>query len=132
MEPVDPAVLEGRNPQWRESWEGRLSQSARTRVEEAVKHGRPLEDPQLEPFVRGLLARTRRRYRWMLLLYLAITIEAGFWAYATAVSRPSFLSLFWVPVFAFGLTVVPFRIGSRFRGLASVEQAVLSPQRSDS
>ena len=55
MEPLDPAVFAGRDPEWREAWEERLDADSRRQVKSAIKDGSRLDDPALEPFLYGLM-----------------------------------------------------------------------------
>ena len=121
MEPIDPAVFEGRDPAWREWWEERLDQRSRTRVEDAVKTGRRPDDPDLEPFVYGLISRKRRRLRWRVLQLLILLPLSAWWAYFNPI--PFFKVIFFAALIV-GLTFVPWKLRRESRQLSRVEQTL--------
>jgi hypothetical protein len=118
----DASVLDGRNPAWREAWEG-LDHSARTQVTDAVKNATRIEAPELKPFVSGLIAKTRRGLRSKTVNLVVLLILTGFWSYATAVMRPSPTRFFWISLFVFLLIVGPVFLRAKFRRLEKAEQA---------
>ena len=83
---VDPDVLAGRDPAWREAWEDRLTHKQRREIRRAVIRGRRLGDEELMPYLVGLLARERRRLRWKALPLLGI---ASLWLLAGALAKSS-------------------------------------------
>jgi hypothetical protein len=121
MEAVDAAVLEGRDPAWREWWEERLDQASRTRVENAVKYGKPLKEPSLQPFVYGLIARKKRRLRWKIPQLVFLVALSMWWAYST---RIPFFRLFFVVLLILEFTLIPWRLREESRQLARAEQAL--------
>lgn len=117
-------VVEGRDPDWRIAWEEYLSAEARRRVETAVRAGRGIEDDDLRMYALGLARRSRRRERWMILLvpfHLALT---GVWAYFACVLHAlgSLPCWFWISTAVLWLTVVPFRLITRYRRLVAAER----------
>ena len=129
MEPVEAAVFAGRDPQWREAWEERLDAEGRRRVTGALKDGSRLDDPVLEPYLYGLIARRRRQLRWRVLqgvFTLAITTA---WVVATTVIRPGLWSWFYIPLLIFGLTVLPLALLRERRRLDKAELVQTSSRR---
>jgi hypothetical protein len=110
MEPVDPAVFVGRDPQWREAWEERLDAEGRRRVRAAVTDGSRLDDAVLEPYVYGLIARRRRQLRWRVLQGVFTLAIVSAWVVATTVIRPSLWSWFYIPLLVACLTVLPLAL----------------------
>jgi hypothetical protein len=105
VEPIDPRVFEGRNPPWREWWEGRLDDEDRRRVERALNDGTRISDPRLEPFVYGLIARSRRG------LWMKVAVNVGL-VVTTAVQaslNPRWHG-FWVAMFIVSLTIAPWKV----------------------
>src|SRR5439155_152921 len=96
MEPVDPAVFAGHDPQWRGAWEERLDADSRRQVTSAIKDGSRLDDPALEPFLHGLIARRRRQNRWRIAQGVFTLALLGAWVIATTVIRPSLWSWFYI------------------------------------
>jgi hypothetical protein len=105
MEPIDPAVIEGRDPAWREWWEEHLDDTDRTRVESAVKDATRVSDPRLEPFVYGLIARSRRRLWLNVVLNVALVVTTG----VQASLNPRWHG-FWVAMLLTALTAVPWKL----------------------
>jgi hypothetical protein len=92
VDPVDPDVFAGRDPAWRQAWEELLDAESRKRVEDAIKNDDKLDEPTLEPFVYGLIARRRKRHRWRMVQAAILFVIAALWVIATTVVRPSPLS----------------------------------------
>jgi hypothetical protein len=125
MEPVQPEVLQGRNPWWREAWE-ELDPRDRKAVNEAISRGKRVPDERLLPFVYGLLAISRRRLRWVWLQVLNIELLASIWIYFTCL-RPSSVGGFcWlVAIAVLGLAALPTRLALGRRRLGRAEAANL-------
>jgi hypothetical protein len=120
MEPIDPAVFVGRDPEWREAWE-ELDAESRRRVTAVVTDGSRLDDPALEPFLYSLIARRRRHHRWRI-VQAVITLTIGtFWAVATTEIRPSLWSWFFIPLLIVFLTVLPLPRTTRVLETEAVE-----------
>jgi len=126
VDPVDPPVFAGRDPEWREAWEGRLDDESRRRVVFALKEGSRLEDPTLEPFVYGLIARRRRQLRWRIAAAAPMLALVVAWTIATTVVRPSLWGWFYVTLLIVFLTVVPFALLRERRRLERAELAQTS------
>lgn len=124
MEPVAADVASGRDPAWREAWEERLDDTSRRLVRDAVKNGTAVQDPDLVPFVTGLVARKRRSLRSSTGLWAASTLATVFWVYATTLRRPSTLfAVFWLAMLIVCVTVIPLRLRSARRTLARCQSA---------
>lgn len=117
MEPTDPRVFEGRDPAWREWWEERLDHDDRVRVENAVKDGTRVSDPRLEPFVYGLIARSRRGLWAKVALNVVLVGTTGI----QAALNPRWHG-FWVAMFLIALTAVPWKIWMDARRLARAKE----------
>jgi hypothetical protein len=123
--PVEPATKEissGRDPAWREAWEGRLDESSREAVEVAVRNRTPVGDPRLRPYVLGLIARRRRALHLRTGVWVFVTLVVAVWVYATTILRPSLFALFWIAALVVCLTVVSFRIRMLRRALVEGER----------
>lgn len=123
MEPVAANVAYGRDPAWREAWEERLDEASRQMVRDAVRDGTAVMDPNLWPFLAGLIARRRRRLRSSIGLWVVTTVTTVFWVYSTTVRRPSLFAIFWIVMLLACLILVPLRLRSARRALARCEAA---------
>lgn len=123
MEPAAADIASGRDPAWREAWEERLDEPSRAMLLDALKNGAAVRDPNLAPYVAGLIARKRRALRSSTALSVVVTLGTLFWVYATAVRRPSPLAVFWVAMFLLCITLLPLRLWSARRALAKCELA---------
>jgi hypothetical protein len=121
LKPVHPQVLAGRNPWWREAWEG-LDPEDRQEVNQAVRSGSRVRD-HLLPFVYGLVALTRRRFRWAWLQLSLVEAMAGVWIYFTCFRVPQGFCWMFVGIAALGLVAVPLRIYWHSRLLERAERA---------
>jgi hypothetical protein len=121
LKPVHPQVLVGRNPWWREAWEG-LDSEDRHEVEQAVRSGRRARD-HLLPYVYGLVALTRRRLRWAWLQLGVVETMVGVWVYFTCFRAPQAFCWLFVGIGALGLVAVPARVYSQSRRLEQAERA---------
>ncbi len=128
MEPVDPAVFAGRDPQWRGAWEERLDADSRRQVTSAIKDGSRLDDPALEPFLYGLIARRRRQNRWRIVQGVFTLALLGAWVIATTVIRPSLWSWFYIASLIAGLAIVPFAVLRERPRLDRAESVQTSPR----
>ena len=129
MNPVDPDVFAGRDPAWREAWEDGLDLPDREQIVKAVRVGARVADPELEPFVYGLIARRRRQNRWRLVQALVALSISGSWAYMTTVVRPSAIKWFWIVSFAIALVAIPVLIRAEARRLDKAESAQQARRR---
>jgi hypothetical protein len=105
------------------AWEDELDVAARDQVIHAVRVGVRVTDPNLEPFVYGLIARRRRQNRWRVVQALVALVISGFWVYVTTVVRPSSFRWFWIMTFALALATIPFVIRAEWRRLDRAESA---------
>ena len=129
MNPVDPDVFAGRDPAWREAWEDGLDLPDREQIVKAVRVAARVVDPELEPFVYGLIARRRRQNRWRLVQALVALSISGSWAYMTTVVRPSAIKWFWIVSFAIALVAIPVLIRAEARRLDKAESAQQARRR---
>lgn len=128
MNPVDPDVVAGRDPAWREAWEAGLDLTEREQVVKAVRTGVRVADPGLEPFVYGLIARRRRQNRFRLVQVVVALVISGSWVYVTTIVRPSGFKWFWILSFAIALVAIPVLIRAETRRLDKAESAQQDPQ----
>jgi hypothetical protein len=127
VDPIDPDVLAGRDPSWREAW-GRLDSGSRLRVQDALKRGTRLDDATLEPFIYGLIARRRRQRKWRIAQAAITTSIAGYWVVATTLIRASAFGWLWVPLFVMYLVGLPLALRHEARKLDRAEFAQTSPK----
>ena len=121
MEPIDASVFEGRNPAWREWWENKLDEGARTQVEDAVRKGTGINDPSLEPFVYGLIARARRGLKLKIVQMAFLAVLSGSWVLLTAAKAP-WWHAFWIVLFLVDVTAVPWTLRLKARSLTLAER----------
>jgi hypothetical protein len=124
MQPVDPRVLEGRNPWWKEAWEEALTPAERREVRRAIWQGRRVEDPRLLPFVYGSLAQTRRAFRsWVVLALPLSAAMIGLWFYLACFDGSVSYCTFWSVLAVVWVIVVPIALLIRLRQLRRAERA---------
>src|SRR6266511_4959646 len=103
MRAVDPEVLIGRDPAWKEAWEEHLTDEERREVRRAVTRGRTLDNAELAPYLMGLLAREQRNLRWKVVLWIGMF---ALWLFAAIAAGSSFGHWFYL-----GLAAVFFVSG---------------------
>lgn len=124
MQPVDPHVLEGRNPWWKEAWEEQLTDTQRREVRRAIWRGRRVDDPRLLPFVYGSLAQARRALRWQVLLFLPpYAVLLGVWLYLACFDGSVSYCTFWSVLAVVWVLAVPIALVIRLRQLRRAERA---------
>lgn len=121
MEPIDASVFEGRNPAWREWWENKLDEGARKHVEDAVRNGTGINDPNLEPFVYGMIARERRGLKLKIAQMAFLAVVSGSWVLLTATKTPWWHG-FWITLFLVDVTAVPWTLRRKARSLPLAER----------
>jgi hypothetical protein len=94
----DRLVSEGRDPEWRISWEEHLSREERQSVLAAVKSGRPVREENLRKYAAGYARRSLRSNRWRFGLIPVNVAVVALWIYLecfrhTSASLPCW---FWV------------------------------------
>jgi hypothetical protein len=122
MQSSDASIRDGRNPAWRIAWNG-LDEEARERIRAAFRTGTRLEDPALEPFAQGFLARAERGHRWFPYQFAATTLLIGVWLFATAVLRPSEWAAFYTVLLLIDLICLPVVHRRSSRRLAKAQHA---------
>jgi hypothetical protein len=85
---VHPAVLEGRDPWWRHAW-SELPAADHRAIRDAYRRGTRVSRDKLLPFIYGLIARERRRLRWLWLPLLVGEAQAGTLVYVHCFRVPS-------------------------------------------
>ena len=105
------------------AWEHDLDAARRQQVAQAVRDGTQIDDPTLEPFVYGLIARRRRQNRWRTVQVAVALVFSALWIYVTTVVRPSPFRWFWVATFAIAVAAIPLVIRAEQRRLDRAEAA---------
>jgi hypothetical protein len=130
---MDDRVQQGRDPEWRLAFEGRLDDAARARVRRAVKNGESVDDPEQAAVAAGLARRDQRRLLLLaLVLFPAHLVIAGLWVRLFLVGRlPAPFGWFWVAWLLVLIAVVPFVLRRRHhiagRAAEANERLVRSP-----
>jgi hypothetical protein len=133
VKPIHPAVLQGRNPWWREAWEA-LQPPDRKAIKEAMRRGTRVPEDRLLPFIYGLVAIERRTLRWVWIQVVWVEAAAGFWVYFYCFRPPSIDPFCWffVAVMVLGLAALPVRLALGRRKLQRAEAANLWGRASES
>jgi len=122
MRSTDALIRNGRNPPWRIAWGG-LDRKGRERVRGAFKDGTKIEDPALEPFAQGFLARAERAHRWAPYQVGFTALLCGLWLYATAVLRPSLWAALYLALLLVDLVWGPVKYRRASKQIANARQA---------
>jgi Zn-dependent membrane protease YugP len=130
---MDDMIQQGRDPEWRLTFEDHLDDAARAQLRRAVKNGQSVDSPDQAAIAVGLARREQRRIQFLRLVLLPVQLLiAVMWMGLFVVGRlPAAFGWFWAAVLLALIGVVPFTLRRRHqvagRAVEANERIVRNP-----